>query len=248
MAQAGQALVQQLEVIGLFARHAQPVQVKRRRHAGETPDDVQRQVDRVEFDMRQRVQQRARPSGEAGERCRSCCGDTSPGRAGRPGSARVGSRRRSVSTMGASSMARTAASLPAQSSTASACRAWARRQATPGGWVLLFICRIPMAGARYEASATVSAAGLSGGARPGPQPGRLYHCPMDSSPRLTIETDLSRIDARQWDALAGDQPFLRHAFCGQCTRPAAPRHGPAGRRTTWRCGAARRWPAPCRCT
>jgi predicted N-acyltransferase len=34
---------------------------------------------------------------------------------------------------------------------------------------------------------------------------------MDS-PRLTIETDLSRIDARQWDALAGDQPFLRHAF------------------------------------
>ena len=44
---------------------------------------------------------------------------------------------------------------------------------------------------------------------------------MDSSPRLTIETDLSRIDARQWDALAGDQPFLRHAFCGQCTRPAA---------------------------
>ncbi|WP_312429418.1 GNAT family N-acetyltransferase [Achromobacter sp.] len=30
--------------------------------------------------------------------------------------------------------------------------------------------------------------------------------------RLTLETDLSRIDARQWDALAGDQPFLRHAF------------------------------------
>ncbi|MFY1852751.1 GNAT family N-acetyltransferase [Achromobacter xylosoxidans] len=35
---------------------------------------------------------------------------------------------------------------------------------------------------------------------------------MDSPLRLTIETDLSRIDARQWDALAGDQPFLRHAF------------------------------------
>lgn len=34
---------------------------------------------------------------------------------------------------------------------------------------------------------------------------------MDSL-RLTIETDLSRIDAQQWDALAGDQPFLRHAF------------------------------------
>lgn len=35
---------------------------------------------------------------------------------------------------------------------------------------------------------------------------------MDSPLRLTVETDLSRIDARQWDALAGDQPFLRHAF------------------------------------
>ncbi|MGO4397351.1 GNAT family N-acetyltransferase [Achromobacter sp. PAB15] len=34
---------------------------------------------------------------------------------------------------------------------------------------------------------------------------------MDSL-RLTIETDLSRIDAQAWDALAGDQPFLRHAF------------------------------------
>lgn len=34
---------------------------------------------------------------------------------------------------------------------------------------------------------------------------------MDSL-RLTIETALSRIDAQAWDALAGDQPFLRHAF------------------------------------
>ncbi|CAB3858321.1 GNAT family N-acetyltransferase [Achromobacter pulmonis] len=35
---------------------------------------------------------------------------------------------------------------------------------------------------------------------------------MDSPLRLTIETDLSRVAAPQWDALAGDQPFLRHAF------------------------------------
>ena len=85
-----------------------------------------------------------------------------------------------------------------------------------------------MADARYEASATVSAAGLSGRQRGlGPQPGRLYHCPMDSSPRLTIETDLSRIDARQWDALAGDQPFLRHAFLRAMheTGCASPRTG-----------------------
>lgn len=48
---------------------------------------------------------------------------------------------------------------------------------------------------------------------------------MDSL-RLTIETDLSRIDAHAWDALAGDQPFLRHAFlCAlhetKCAAPAS---------------------------
>ena len=48
---------------------------------------------------------------------------------------------------------------------------------------------------------------------------------MDSL-RLTIETDLSRIDAHAWDALAGDQPFLRHAFlCAlhetECAAPAS---------------------------
>lgn len=48
---------------------------------------------------------------------------------------------------------------------------------------------------------------------------------MDSL-RLTIETDLSRIDAQAWDALAGDQPFLRHAFlCAMhetgCAAPAS---------------------------
>ena len=48
---------------------------------------------------------------------------------------------------------------------------------------------------------------------------------MDSL-RLTIETDLSRIDTHAWDALAGDQPFLRHAFlCAlhetECAAPAS---------------------------
>ncbi|WP_447988181.1 GNAT family N-acetyltransferase [Achromobacter spanius] len=48
---------------------------------------------------------------------------------------------------------------------------------------------------------------------------------MDSL-RLTIETDLSRIDAHAWDALAGAQPFLRHAFlCAlhetECAAPAS---------------------------
>ncbi|KOF54357.1 hypothetical protein AD428_07470 [Achromobacter sp. DMS1] len=50
---------------------------------------------------------------------------------------------------------------------------------------------------------------------------------MDSSPRLTLETDLRRIDARAWDALAGDQPFLKHAFlCAlHDTGCASPRSG-----------------------
>ena len=46
--------------------------------------------------------------------------------------------------------------------------------------------------------------------------------------RLTLETDLSRIDARQWDALAGDQPFLRHAFL-----LALHETGCASRQTGW---------------
>ena len=46
--------------------------------------------------------------------------------------------------------------------------------------------------------------------------------------RLTLETDLSRIDASQWDALAGDQPFLRHAFL-----LALHETGCASRQTGW---------------
>jgi len=35
---------------------------------------------------------------------------------------------------------------------------------------------------------------------------------MDSPARLCIETSLSQVDARQWNALAGPQPFVRHEF------------------------------------
>lgn len=35
---------------------------------------------------------------------------------------------------------------------------------------------------------------------------------MNNPDILTIEPGLSHIDARQWDALAGRQPFMRHAF------------------------------------
>ena len=248
MAQAGQALVQQLEVIGLFASHAQPVQVKRRRHAGETPDDVQRQVDRVEFDMRQRVQQRARPSGEAGERCRSCCGDTSR-RAGRPGSARVGSRRRSVSTMGASSMARTAASLPAQSSTPARAGPEPADRRRPAGGYCCSYAGFQWRAPATRASATVSAAGLSGAA--------------------------ARPWAATWETLSLPHGFL--AAPDHRNRPVPhrrPSMGRAGRRPTLPaprllramhetgCASPRtgwsphylavarqtRWPAPCRCT
>ena len=49
---------QQREVQGFFARHTQPVAVVLQRHAGETPDGVEREVDRVELDVRDSVQQR----------------------------------------------------------------------------------------------------------------------------------------------------------------------------------------------
>ena len=58
VAQGVQVGVQQLKMLGFFLRHAQPVAVKRLGQAGKAPDDVQRQVNGVEFDMRQRVDQR----------------------------------------------------------------------------------------------------------------------------------------------------------------------------------------------
>ena len=59
---------------------------KTRRQAGKAPDDVQRQVNGVEFDMRQRVDQAARPSCVPRPRWASWLGGISSGRAGRPGS------------------------------------------------------------------------------------------------------------------------------------------------------------------
>lgn len=35
---------------------------------------------------------------------------------------------------------------------------------------------------------------------------------MPSSARLSLETSLAALDTRQWNALAGDQPFVRHEF------------------------------------
>ena len=48
MAQAGQVFGEQREVRGLFAGHAQPVQVVVGGQAGEAPHGVQRQVDGIE--------------------------------------------------------------------------------------------------------------------------------------------------------------------------------------------------------
>ena len=57
---------QQREVIRLVGGHAAPVAVVIRRHALEAPDSVERQVDRVELDVRHRVHQ----GGAAFRRCR----------------------------------------------------------------------------------------------------------------------------------------------------------------------------------
>ena len=57
-AECQQVLPKQREVQRLFARDAQPVDVERDGHAGEAPDRVEREVDRVELDVRHRMQQR----------------------------------------------------------------------------------------------------------------------------------------------------------------------------------------------
>ena len=56
--QRGETLAHQTEVIGLLRRYLDPVIVKSPRLRVKTVHAVERQVDRVEFDMRDRVQQR----------------------------------------------------------------------------------------------------------------------------------------------------------------------------------------------
>ncbi|MNS93377.1 hypothetical protein D3C72_1275460 [compost metagenome] len=60
-AQRGQMVGQQREMQGLLARHLEPVAIEARRHAGKAPRGVQREVDRVEFDMAQRMNHRRPP-------------------------------------------------------------------------------------------------------------------------------------------------------------------------------------------
>jgi len=50
-------------MLRLFCRHAQPVFHKGVRHIAKAPGGIQRQVDSVEFDMRDSVQQRRTPLG-----------------------------------------------------------------------------------------------------------------------------------------------------------------------------------------
>ncbi len=70
----------------LFRGDFQPVEIKRGGHDGETPDGVERQIDRVEFDVRERVQQHGPPRvglhAAALQRTRF---DEFGGRSGRPG-------------------------------------------------------------------------------------------------------------------------------------------------------------------
>ena len=50
---------QQVKVFGFLLRHAEPVQVVLRRHAGKPPDGIERQIDGVEFNVRNGMHQRA---------------------------------------------------------------------------------------------------------------------------------------------------------------------------------------------
>src|SRR5690606_33262190 len=61
IARRGQMPTHERKVISLFAGNLQPVPVKIVRHAGKAPDDIQRQVDGIEFDMGDRVHERRFP-------------------------------------------------------------------------------------------------------------------------------------------------------------------------------------------
>ena len=57
-AEREEVVAQQLEVQRFLARHAGPVAVVRVGEAGEAPDRVEREIDRVQLDVRDRMQQR----------------------------------------------------------------------------------------------------------------------------------------------------------------------------------------------
>ena len=46
-----------------FGGHSQPVEVIRARHFGKAPDGVERQIDRIELDVRDRMEQRGQAFG-----------------------------------------------------------------------------------------------------------------------------------------------------------------------------------------
>lgn len=58
--------VQQLEMQRFFVRHPQPIGVIRQRHADKPVGGVEREVDRIEFDMRQRMYERGAPGQRVG--------------------------------------------------------------------------------------------------------------------------------------------------------------------------------------
>jgi hypothetical protein len=60
-ASTSSAVLSQREMQGLLARHLEPVAIETRRHAGKTPRGIQREVDRVEFDMAQGMNHRRPP-------------------------------------------------------------------------------------------------------------------------------------------------------------------------------------------
>ena len=59
--QTRQVRLKQPEMEGLFARHAGPVPVKRYRQTRKPPDSIEREVNGIELDMRQRMQENGTP-------------------------------------------------------------------------------------------------------------------------------------------------------------------------------------------
>ncbi len=129
VAQAAQVLVEQREVQRLLARRPAASRGSRRAACREAPGRVQCQVDRVELDVRDRVDQRRSTFGRERRARRHLQRRDEAGRSGRPGGSVSGARRAAASSSAASAApysSRAARALACGSAIRSTCSARVR--------------------------------------------------------------------------------------------------------------------------
>ena len=129
MAERVQVTAQQLEVQRFFFRDDEPLAIEIVGHAGEAPADVEREVDRIELDVCERVDQRG--AARDIERGLTAVCATNSGRAGRPGTPAGSCRSASVPMQPCSSNRRASADFRSGSGCKTTCSACWRSVFTP---------------------------------------------------------------------------------------------------------------------